>query len=80
MSDADGANLYTVVQDGIYFVPANAPRSLRYFDFASKKISDVFNLPNDFAQGLSVSPDGHSLVYSQVDGANSDIMLVDNYR
>jgi Tol biopolymer transport system component len=74
------ANLYTVVQGGIYFVPTDAPRTLRYFDFASRKVSDVFHLQNDFAQGLSVSPDGRSLVYSQIDDENSDIMLVDHFH
>jgi Tol biopolymer transport system component/DNA-binding winged helix-turn-helix (wHTH) protein len=74
------ANLYRVVQGGIYFVPSDAPRTLRYFDFASRKVSDVFHLQNDFAQGLSVSPDGHSLVYSQIDDENSDILLVDHFH
>jgi Tol biopolymer transport system component/DNA-binding winged helix-turn-helix (wHTH) protein len=74
------ANLYTVVQGGIYFVPADAPRTLRYFDFASRKVSDVFHLRKDFAQGLSVSPDGRWLLYSQVDDENSDIMLVDHFN
>lgn len=74
------ANLYTVVQGGIYFVPADAPRSLRYFDFATRKISDVFQLESNFAQGLSVSGDGRSVVYSQVDDENSDIMLVDHFH
>jgi Tol biopolymer transport system component/DNA-binding winged helix-turn-helix (wHTH) protein len=74
------ANLYEVVQSGIYFVPADAPRSLRYFDFASRKVSDVFHLEKDFAQGLSVSPDGRWLLYSQVDEKNTDIMLADHFH
>jgi Tol biopolymer transport system component len=61
-------------------VPADAPRTLRYFDFASRKVSDVFHLRKDFAQGLSVSPDGRWLLYSQVDDENSDIMLVDHFN
>jgi hypothetical protein len=32
------------------------------------------------AQGLSISPDGHSLLYSQIDKRRSDLMLVGNFR
>ena len=73
-------NLWTVVPGGIYFVPADTPRSLRYFDFASRKIREIFHVEKDFARGLSVSPDGRWLLYSQVDEENSDIMLVENFH
>jgi Tol biopolymer transport system component len=72
--------LWTQVQGGIYFVPADAPRSLRYFDFASKRIRDVFEIQRDFNLGLSVSPDGRWMLYSQLDEGNSDIMLVEHFR
>jgi Tol biopolymer transport system component/DNA-binding winged helix-turn-helix (wHTH) protein len=74
------ANLWAIVQGGIYFVPADAPRSLRYFNFASSKVSEIFRLDKDFAQGLSVSPDGRWLLYSQLDEEYSDIMLVDHFN
>jgi hypothetical protein len=72
--------LWTVVPAGIYFVPADIPRSLCYFDFASRKIREVFHLEKDFAVGLSVSPDGRWLLYSRLDEQNSDIMLIDQFR
>jgi hypothetical protein len=43
---------------GIYFVPAEAPKSVRYFEFASKQIRPVFEVDKDFDTGLSISPDG----------------------
>ena len=72
-------NLWTVRREGIYFVPADSPRSLHYFDFATKKVREIFKINRDFGDGLSVSPDGHWLLYTQVDEENSDIMLVDRF-
>jgi len=73
-------NAWTTVHGGIYFVPVGLPDSLRYYDFASREIRDVLKLQKDFSDGLSISPDGRYLLYSQVDDLNSDIMLVENYR
>jgi hypothetical protein len=72
--------LWTIVPGGLYFVPAEAPRSLRYFDFTTKQIRDIFEIQKDFSIGLSVSPDGRWVLYSQIDELNSDIMLVDHFR
>jgi hypothetical protein len=85
-SEVDGlpplrnSNLWTLSAGGIYFVSADAPRSVRYFDFASKQIRSVFEVDRDFGDGLSVSPDGRWIIYSQVGDVNSDIMLVDHFR
>jgi Tol biopolymer transport system component/DNA-binding winged helix-turn-helix (wHTH) protein len=77
------ASLWTVVPGGIYFVPADMPYSICYFDFSARKVRRVTNVARDFNSGnggLSVSPDGHWLLYSQVDEVNSDIMLVDHFH
>src|SRR5258707_13837779 len=72
--------LWTIAARGIYFLPADAPMSLRYFDFTTKQIRELFKLDKDFDDGLSVSPDGRYLLYAQVDEENTDIMLVENFR
>ena len=72
--------LWALSPGGIYFVPAEAPRSLRYFDFASRQIRPIFEVDKDFGSGLSVSPDGRWILYSQVGDVNSDIMLVDHFH
>jgi Tol biopolymer transport system component len=71
--------LWTIAAGGIYFVPADTPRSLCYFDFTTKQIREVFKVEKNFDNGLSVSPDGRWLLYSQIDEENSDIMLVDHF-
>jgi Tol biopolymer transport system component/DNA-binding winged helix-turn-helix (wHTH) protein len=75
------ADLWTLEANGIYFVPADSPRSIDYFDFATRHVRHVTRVEKDFRSwigGLSVSSDG--LLYSQMDEANGDLMLVENFR
>ena len=71
-SEVDGlprvshAGVWALSTGGIYFVPAEAPRSLRYFDFATRQIRPIFEVDKDFGSGLSVSPDGRWIPYSLV--------------
>jgi Tol biopolymer transport system component/DNA-binding winged helix-turn-helix (wHTH) protein len=65
---------------GIYFVPAEAPRSVRYFDLVTKQIRPIFDADKDFSRGLSVSPDGRWFLYSLAGDESSDIMIVDHFR
>lgn len=77
------AALWTVVPGGIYFVPTDAPRSICYFDFATKQVRRIMDVDGDLNSrngGLSVSPDGHWVLYSQVDDVSSDIMVVDHFQ
>jgi Tol biopolymer transport system component/DNA-binding winged helix-turn-helix (wHTH) protein len=71
---------WTLLADGIYFVPADKSRSLWFYDFATKKTREVFHIAKNFSEGMSLSPDGRYLLYSQVDQNNSDIMLARNFR
>jgi Tol biopolymer transport system component/DNA-binding winged helix-turn-helix (wHTH) protein len=74
------AELWTLSRTGIYFVPDEAPRSLRYFDFASGQVHPIFEMGTNFRGELSVSPDGRWILYSQFGDENSDIMLVNGFR
>jgi Tol biopolymer transport system component/DNA-binding winged helix-turn-helix (wHTH) protein len=75
-----GAEFWTLSRAGVYFVPDEAPRSLRYFDFSTRQVRPIFEMDKDFSSGLSVSPNGRWILYSQDSDVNSDIMLVDHYR
>jgi hypothetical protein len=85
-SEVDGlprvshSGLWALSPGGIYFVPAEEPRSLRYFDFATREIRPIFDVDKYFGSGLSVSPDGRWILYSLVGDVNSDIMLVDHFH
>jgi hypothetical protein len=74
------AGVCAVSPGGIYFVPAEAPRSLRYFDLATRQVLPIFEVDKFFGSGLSVSPDGRWILYTLVGDVNSDIMLVDHFQ
>jgi hypothetical protein len=71
---------WTVAPGGIYFISTDASRPVRYFDFASKKVHQLFEIGKPIGYGLSVSSDGRWLLYSQIDEQKSEIMLVDHFR
>ena len=75
-----GSQSWTLARNGIYFIPDADSNSVRYFDFASKQIRSIFEADKDLESGLSISPDGRWILYSQGGSINSDIMLVDHFH
>jgi Tol biopolymer transport system component len=80
---------WTITRTGIYFVivssqiATNRSNSLSFFEFSTKRIRHVTDLqrrPSIYFPGLSVSPDGKSLLTAQLSNEGSDIMLVENFR
>jgi Tol biopolymer transport system component len=74
------STLWAAVPGGIYFVPADNPNSLSYFDFATRKVREVFRARTEFDDGLSISPDGRYVLFAQNDQENSSIMLVEPFH
>ncbi|RPJ51141.1 MAG: hypothetical protein EHM23_34495 [Acidobacteria bacterium] len=72
---------------GIYFVNLDSPHNhtIDFFDFFTKKTKTVVSLTEQFNietadSALAISPDGRSILYTQFDQAESDIMMVENIR
>lgn len=77
--------LWAVVREGIYFATANLPSRplIEFFNFSTGKITQVAALDKPISRsepGLSVAPDGRSLLFVQFDRSGSDIMLVEGFR
>ncbi len=83
-----GGFQFAVVTDGIYFIEPGSPgyagwikgNSLKFFSFAKGTAEEVFDIKFKPEGGLSVSPDGSYVLFSQVDPFGVDLMLVENFR
>jgi Tol biopolymer transport system component/DNA-binding winged helix-turn-helix (wHTH) protein len=80
MPKISGEHQWSLVQDGIYFTPQDRPRSICFFDFLTRKTREIFKADKDLDEGMSISPDGRYMLYTQIDENNANIMLVNNFR
>jgi len=74
-----------VTDQGIYFVPfrneaATGLSVIQLLRLATGKIEVVAKIDKDLYYGLTVSPDGRWLLFSQIDQVICDLMLVENFR
>ena len=76
--------IYEVVEDGVYFIPPSTPEagfSLQFLRFATGAVEPIHDFERQPTAGhFSVASDGRSILYSQVEDYQSDIMLVENFR
>jgi hypothetical protein len=76
---------WAVVDGGIYYVntEVRSHPTLEFFSFATGQVKQIAVMEKEAASlysGLAVSPDQRSILYAQVDQAESDIILVENFR
>jgi Tol biopolymer transport system component/DNA-binding winged helix-turn-helix (wHTH) protein len=71
---------WTIVPGGVYYIPADGPPSIQYFDFRSKRGRQVLESDRPFSMGISVSRDARWLLYARVDQFDRDIMLVEHFQ
>jgi Tol biopolymer transport system component/predicted Ser/Thr protein kinase len=79
--------LWALSKEGIYFTDRDNSVSsvLKYYRFATRQTRIVKEFPKDTkldwnSTVFSVSPDGRWILYSQLDQAGCDLMLMENYR
>jgi Tol biopolymer transport system component len=75
---------WTVTNRGIYYLSSDRePWTISFFDFKTgltKPVLTNAGKPVLGTPGLTVSPDGQSLLYSQVNREGSDIMMLENFE
>ena len=81
-SGGEGWSSWALTPRGIYFISFNiAPHPyLAYFEFATHRIVPISAMDKPPSVGLTVAPDGRSILYSQNEFFESNIMLVKNLR
>lgn len=79
-----GGSHWTPSRSGIYFIDGDdSPATLNLFDPATRHIARVFTFsgsPQGWGTGLNVSADGRTVLYSEPNGFDGDIMLVENFH
>jgi hypothetical protein len=74
------SGLYYIARDGTD-LPARF--AIIFYNFASRETTRVAQLakpPLRGSRGLSLSPDGRALLFTQLDAEGSDLMLLENFR
>jgi hypothetical protein len=74
---------FCVVADGIYYIPhadGGTTTSIQFHAFAGRKSRKIAAIEKPVSVGLAVSPGGLTILYTQVDHEDNDLMLVDALR
>jgi Tol biopolymer transport system component len=74
---------WVALNDGVYFISKADEKGashIRFKDVTTGSVRTIAPIERQVSQGLTVSPNRRSLLYSQVDESGSDLMLVENFR
>ena len=72
---------FAVVDNGIYYIDRSSRGTrLRFFDLPTRTSLTVADGLGDVRPLLTASPDGRTILYSRLDTAVEDLMIVDNFR
>jgi Tol biopolymer transport system component/DNA-binding winged helix-turn-helix (wHTH) protein len=74
---------WALADDGIYYLDTSEVPAIAFYSFTTRRTVRLFDLesrPARYAAGLGLSPDGKTVLYTQLDAFSRDIVLVENYR
>jgi Tol biopolymer transport system component len=75
--------LWTIRPEGIYYFTApddKGSSDLCFYEFATSKITKILKMERLLMWKIAFSPDGRTILYSQLDESGSDLMLVENFK
>jgi serine/threonine protein kinase/Tol biopolymer transport system component len=71
-------------QNGVYFMAVVRHKAeVDFFDFKRRRVRRVYTLGKSlpgWSGGISISADGKWLLYPQLDGSASDLMMIENWK
>jgi hypothetical protein len=74
---------FVVRDDGIYYVSPpseDGGASAAFYDFATGESRQITSFKENFAGGMTVSPDRETMLLSVFGRTGSNVMVVDNFR
>ena len=72
---------FAVTDTGVFFIPSASQASIQFLRFADRKLVTVSRLGRSVpAYGMSIAPDGRSLLFPVFIDHPVDLMLVENFR
>ena len=74
---------YQPSPDGIYYIGGRAEEGyypLSFYRFATEKSELLLKIQGRAYQGLAVSPDRKTILFSKVGGLGSDLMMIENFQ
>jgi serine/threonine protein kinase len=74
---------YAVTEKGIYFIldaTRDRSASVQFLNFATGMATQIVKVEKPPDLGLTVSPDGRTLLFAQVDRSGRNLMLVENFH
>ena len=87
--DGVRSSFWSVANDGIFFVDYNpgsgrtARKSVKYYSFETRKINEVASIDKEMSNAspaFSVTRDGRSILWTQIDQRGAQLILVENFR
>jgi Tol biopolymer transport system component len=74
---------FCVAKKRLYFIEGKVDHygeNLKYLDLTSGRVFMIAPIHHPVYIGLTVSPDGRTLLYTQIDLVNSDLMMLDEFQ
>jgi Tol biopolymer transport system component len=74
---------YAISQQGIYFftqTEEDGRNGIRFYEFVTGTTRKVLTVERQVSNHIAISPDGQTILYTQLDQAGSDLMLAENFR
>jgi hypothetical protein len=74
---------FAVFEDGIYFVgprDADGQYAVQFFNFSTGDARQLVRFGGRLQQGLAVSPDRKTILFSKSASAGADLMMIEGFR